>query len=321
MNKPTEANDNKHEQRDDLISVIVPCYNEENVLSAFYRAASDAVKDIEGADCEFIFVDDGSRDRTPDILQSLSYADKRCKYLSFSRNFGKEAAMYAGLQNASGDYCVFMDADLQHPPQLLKEMYRVVRTEGYDCCGGLREDRTGESRVRSILSRTFYHVIDKICRLDMGNGKGDFRMFSRAMADSILELKEYNRYMKGIFSFVGYETKWIPFHNVERSAGETKWSIRALFRYALDGIFSFSSAPASLSAVGGVIALFIAALTAVCSLVSGNGLTGTTLLICLLFLLNGIQMFFISILGQYISREYTESKKRPIYIVKKKGGF
>lgn len=226
MNKPTEANDNKHEQRDDLISVIVPCYNEENVLSAFYRAASDAVKDIEGADCEFIFVDDGSRDRTPDILQNLSYADKRCKYLSFSRNFGKEAAMYAGLQNASGDYCVFMDADLQHPPQLLKEMYRVVKTEGYDCCGGLREDRTGESRVRSILSRTFYHVIDKICRLDMGNGKGDFRMFSRAMADSILELKEYNRYMKGIFSFVGYETKWIPFHNVERSAGETKWGKR-----------------------------------------------------------------------------------------------
>lgn len=305
----------------DKISIIVPCYNEEKVLPAFYRAASDALKDIEGADCEFIFVDDGSRDHTADILQSFSYMDERCKYLSFSRNFGKEAAMYAGLQNASGDYCVFMDADLQHPPSLLKEMYRIVKTEGYDCCGGLREDRTGENPVRTVLSRTFYQVIGRICRLDMGDGKGDFRMISRAMADSILELKEYNRYMKGIFSFVGYDTKWIPFHNVERSAGETKWNIRSLFRYAMDGIFSFSSAPASLSAAVGVILLGAAALTGIGALISGHSLTGTPLLICLLFLLNGIQMFFISILGQYMSRDYMESKKRPVYIVKKKGGF
>lgn len=175
----------------DLISIIVPCYNEEKALPAFYRAAADAVKDIRGADCEFIFVDDGSRDSTPEILEHFSAMDPRCRYLSFSRNFGKEAAMYAGLQNASGDYCVFMDADLQHPPELLKEMYRVLKTEDYDCCAGLREDRSGENPLRTFLSRSFYHIIGKACRLDMGDGKGDFRMMSRAMADSILELKEY----------------------------------------------------------------------------------------------------------------------------------
>ena len=188
----------------DKISIIVPCYNEEDALPAFYRAASDAVRDIEGAEYEFIFVDDGSADHTPDILESLSLSDDRCRSLSFSRNFGKEAAMYAGLQNASGDYCVFMDADLQHPPGLLKEMYRVLKTEGYDCCAGLREDRTGESRLRGILSRTFYKIIRRTCHLDMGDGKGDFRMMNRTVADAILKLPEYNRYMKGIFSFVGF---------------------------------------------------------------------------------------------------------------------
>ena len=200
----------------DKISIIVPCYNEEKVLSAFYRETSAAVADIEGAQCEFIFVDDGSRDHTPDILQSLSCADHRCKYISFSRNFGKEAAMYAGLQNASGDYCVFMDADLQHPPALLKEMYHAVKNEGYDCCAGLREDRTGEGRLRNFLSHSFYRIINRMCRLDMTDGAGDFRMMSRTMADSVLELKEYNRYMKGIFSFVGFDTKFLF----------TMWSVR-----------------------------------------------------------------------------------------------
>ena len=231
----------------DKISIIVPCYNEEKVLSAFYRETTAAVKDITDAECEFIFVDDGSRDRTPEILHSLSLADERCKYISFSRNFGKEAAMYAGLQNASGDYCVFMDADLQHPPKLLKEMYNVVKNEGYDCCAGLREDREGEGHMRNFLSHAFYKIIGRLCRLDMTAGAGDFRMMNRTMADSILELKEYNRYMKGIFSFVGFDTKWIPFHNVERAAGETKWTFRSLFRYALDGILSFSYATATLA--------------------------------------------------------------------------
>ena len=305
----------------DKISIIVPCYNEEKALPGFYRETADAVKDIEGAECEFIFVDDGSQDHTPDILESLSCMDDRCRYISFSRNFGKEAAMYAGLQNSSGDYCVFMDADLQHPPKLLKEMYRVVKTEGYDCCAGLREDRTGESKMRSLLSRAFYKIIKRICNLDMGDGKGDFRMMSRTMADSILELREYNRYMKGIFSFVGFDTKWIPFHNVERRAGETKWSFRSLMHYAVDGILSFSSAPATMAGTAGVVLLLAAVLTAVCTALFSGSLSGITLLICLVLLLNGIQMFFISVLGQYVSKDYMESKKRPIYIVKKKRGF
>ena len=305
----------------DKISIIVPCYNEEKALPAFYRETGAAVREIDGAECEFIFVDDGSRDHTADILESLSASDRRCKYLSFSRNFGKEAAMYAGLQNASGDYCVFMDADLQHPPQLLKEMYHVLKTEGYDCCAGLREDRTGENKLRSILSRTFYKIIRKTCKLDMGDGKGDFRMMNRAMADSVLELKEYNRYMKGIFSFVGFDTKWIPFHNVERTAGETKWSLRSLFRYAVDGILSFSSAPVTMAGTTGALLILAAVITGAWALISGSGLTGIPLLVCLILMLNGVQMFFISILGQYVSKDYMESKKRPIYIVKKKVGF
>ena len=305
----------------DKISIIVPCYNEEKVLSAFYRETSAAVADIEGAQCEFIFVDDGSRDHTPDILQSLSCADHRCKYISFSRNFGKEAAMYAGLQNASGDYCVFMGAVLQHPPALLKKMYHAVKNEGYDCCAGLREDRTGEGRLRNFLSHSFYRIINRMCRLDMTDGAGDFRMMSRTMADSVLELKEYNRYMKGIFSFVGFDTKWIPFHNVERAAGETKWNFRSLFRYAVDGILSFSSAPATLAGSAGMFLVIAAVITALCTVLSGHPIAGTSLIVCLILFLSGIQMFFISILGQYISRDYMESKKRPIYIVKKKGGF
>ena len=305
----------------DKISIIVPCYNEEKALPDFYRETTRATEDIEGAECEFIFVDDGSGDHTADILESLASADTRCRYISFSRNFGKEGAMYAGLQNASGDYCVFMDADLQHPPQLLKEMYHVLKTEGYDCCAGLREDRTGENKLRSLLSRTFYKIIRKTCKLDMGDGKGDFRMMSRAMADSILELKEYNRYMKGIFSFVGFDTKWIPFHNVERTAGETKWSLRSLFRYAVDGILSFSSAPVTMAGTTGALLILAAVLTGAWALIFGGGLTGIPLLVCLILLLNGVQMFFISILGQYVSKDYMESKKRPIYIVKKRGGF
>ena len=304
----------------DKISIIVPCYNEEKVLPAFYRETAAAADEIEGAECEFIFVDDGSRDHTREILEHFSASDCRCKYISFSRNFGKEAAMYAGLENASGDYCVFMDADLQHPPTLLKEMYRVVSTEGYDCCAGLREDRTGEGRLRNLLSRTFYKIIGRMCRLEMGDGAGDFRMMNRAMADSVLELKEYNRYMKGIFSFVGFDTKWIPFHNEARAAGETKWTFRSLFRYALDGILSFSSAPAALPGIIGALLIALAVLTALGFALSGRRLPGTVILICLILLLNGMQMLFLSILGQYISRDYMESKRRPIYIEKQRGG-
>ena len=309
----------------DKISIIVPCYNEEQVLLLFYNETEKAVRDIENAECEFIFIDDGSRDHTPDILESLAYKDKRCKYLSFSRNFGKEAAMYAGLQHADGDYCVFMDADLQHPPALLKEMYRVLKNEGYDCCAGFREDREGEGKVRNFLSRSFYKVINKLCDLNMSDGAGDFRMMNRAMADSILEFKEYNRYMKGIFSFIGFDTKWIPFHNVERAAGDSKWNFKSLFRYALDGIFSFSTAPVTLAGTTGSILLGIAVLlgigAAVRALLFGAPISGIMMIVLLILVLNGIQLLFLSVLGQYVSKDYMETKRRPLYIVKREDGF
>lgn len=309
----------------DKISIIVPCYNEEQVLSMFYQEIDKAVRGIETAECEFIFIDDGSRDHTPEILQSLVYQDKRCKYLSFSRNFGKEAAMYAGLQHASGDYCVFMDADLQHPPSLLREMYRVLKNEGYDCCAGFREDREGEGRVRSFLSRRFYKIVNKICDMNMSDGAGDYRMMNRAMADSILEFKEYNRYMKGIFSFIGFDTKWIPFRNVERAAGNSKWSFRSLFRYALDGIFSFSTAPITLAGTTGSLllaaALLLGIAVAVRTFILGYAASGILLVVLLILGLNGIQLLFISVLGQYISKDFMETKKRPLYIVKREEGF
>lgn len=310
----------------DKISIIIPCYNEEKVLSRFYRETSKEVSKIRDAECEFIFVDDGSRDHTPDLLQSFTYMDHRCKFISFSRNFGKEAAMYAGLKNASGNYCVFMDADLQHPPALLKEMYRAVKTEGYDCCAGLREDRTGEGHVRNLLSHAFYRILGRICNLDMADGAGDFRMMNRAMANAVLELREYNRYMKGIFSFVGFSTKWIPFRNTERAAGESKWSFRSLFRYALDGILSFSSAPASLSGAAGALLLIASLVTFLGFLFSGYFLPESDrnivlLLVSLILMLHGVQMLFLAILGQYIFRDYMESKHRPIYIEKQRGGF
>ena len=310
----------------DKISIIIPCYNEEKVLSRFYRETSKEVSKIRDAECEFIFVDDGSRDHTPDLLQSFTYMDHRCKFISFSRNFGKEAAMYAGLKNASGNYCVFMGADLQHPPALLKEMYRAVKTEGYDCCAGLREDRTGEGHVRNLLSHAFYRILGRICNLDMADGAGDFRMMNRAMANAVLELREYNRYMKGIFSFVGFSTKWIPFRNTERAAGESKWSFRSLFRYALDGILSFSSAPASLSGAAGALLLIASLVTFLGFLFSGYFLPESDrnivlLLVSLILMLHGVQMLFLAILGQYIFRDYMESKHRPIYIEKQRGGF
>lgn len=304
----------------DKISIIVPCYNEEESLPLFYQETVKELHSIENIDYEFVFIDDGSRDHTMDVLKMLTYKDKRCLYFSFSRNFGKEAAMYAGLQNATGDYCVIMDADLQHPPALLKPMYEAVSQEGYDCCAGFREDREGEGKLRNFLSKGFYKVIQKMCKLEMSDGAGDFRMMNRVMVNAILEVQEYNRYMKGIFSFVGFDTKWIPFHNVERAAGTTKWSFQSLFRYALDGIFSFSTTPITIAGVVGtllfVLSLILGVVTAVQTLCFGNDVDGWTTIVCLILFLSGIQMLFISILGEYISKDYMENKNRPIYIIK-----
>ena len=220
---------------------------------------------------------------------------------------------------------MIMDADLQHPPSLLPQMYHALKYERYDCCAGLREDRDGEGRMRNFLSRKFYKLINRMCELDMEDGAGDFRMMSRTMVDSILQLKEYNRYMKGIFSFVGFETKWIPFHNVKRVAGETKWNFHSLFSYALDGIFSFSTAPIRFAGIAGgllfIISFLMGIMIAIQTLIFGNEVSGFTTIVCLILFLNGIQLLFLSVLGQYISKDYMEDKQRPIYIVKKEGGF
>lgn len=305
------------------ISVIVPCYNERQALPEFYEEVKKALLEIEDAEYEFIFIDDGSSDGTDEILRELAHKDSRCRYIVFSRNFGKEAGMYAGLEASEGDYCVIMDADLQHPPELLKEMYRAVTNEGYDCCGGMRKGREGDGMLRSILSRAFYKICKKLTHLDMSDGKGDYRMMSRKVVDAILELKEYNRYMKGLFSFVGFETKWIEYDNVERKCGESKWSFRSLFAYALEGIMSFSTAPLKLAGVAGVLLLSAGVVFTLVKLVSGEfmagGLGGYDVVLAAVLLLSGMQMIFIYILGAYLSKDYLENKKRPVYIIKEKG--
>ncbi len=302
------------------LSIIVPCYNEEEVVSLFYRETCRAVTAIPDLDYEFIFIDDGSKDHTLDILRLLCYQDKNCHYISFSRNFGKEAAMYAGLEQSSGDYCVIMDADLQHPPTLLAPMYHAVSQEGYGCCAGKRIGREGDSALRSMLSRNFYKVIQKMTHMDMSDGAGDFRMMNRTMVDAILQMKEYNRYTKGIFSFVGFETKWLEFHNVQRAAGNSKWNLGSLFSYAFDGILSFSTAPLKLPGIFGALLLLAAAL------LGGSGLVqqlffhhsmGTLYYIStIVIFLSGLQMMMTFILGEYLSKDYLENKKRPLYIVK-----
>lgn len=301
------------------ISVIVPCYNEEESLPLFYEETKKELVNITDCDYEFIFIDDGSKDHTIDVLKTLTYQDENCQYYSFSRNFGKEAAMYAGLQKATGEYCVIMDADLQHPPTLLKDMYKAIKDENYDCCAGKRMDREGEGKVRNFLSRNFYRVIQRLTKMDMSDGAGEFRMMSRIMVDAILQMKEYNRYMKGIFSFVGFDTKWIPFHNVERVAGETKWSFTSLFSYAAEGIFSFSTTPLKVAGLIGMVLLVISgglgiyiAMQAILQKAIGDSLW----ILEIILILSSLQMVFISILGQYISKDYLENKKRPIYIIK-----
>lgn len=303
----------------DKISIIVPCYNEEDALPHFYRETKKEVSKLKNVEYEFIFINDGSRDHTIDILKALSYQDTCCHYYSFSRNFGKEAAMYAGLQKSEGNYCVIMDADLQHPPTLLKEMYHSLKEEHYDCCAGKRMDREGEGKFRNFLSRSFYKVIQKLTKMDMRDGAGDFRMISRIMVDAILEIKEYNRYMKGIFSFVGFETKWIPFHNVERVAGETKWSIKSLFTYAAEGIFSFSTTPLKLAGIMGFFLFTLAiglGMLIIIRLSFGLAINDTLYILEIILFLSSLQMIFVSILGQYISKDYLENKNRPIYIIK-----
>lgn len=306
-----------------LISIIVPCYNEEESLPLFYDVIvkqAELMKNKFDTDFEFIFVNDGSRDNTLDIIKSLSQKDERVKYISFSRNFGKEAAMYAGMKSASGDFTAIMDADLQDPPSLLEEMYRYITEENYDCVATRRTTRKGEPAIRSFFARCFYKLINKISKANIVDGARDFRLMTRQMVGAILEMTEYNRFSKGIFGWVGFETKWLEYENTKRVAGETKWSFWKLFLYSLDGIIAFSTVPLAISSVIGfllcIVAFVLIITIIVKTLLFGDPVAGYPSLVCIICFLSGIQLFCFGILGQYLSKTYLETKHRPIYIIK-----
>ena len=304
------------------ISVVVSCYNEEKALPLFYEEMERVrKKDFEGiVEFEYIFVNDGSKDNTLKIIKGLNQKDPKVRYISFSRNFGKEAAMYAGLEAAEGDYVTLMDADLQDPPALLKQMYDAIKNEGYDSVGTRRVTRKGEPPIRSFFARMFYKIINKMSNIEMVDGARDYRLMKRQVVDSIISLKEYNRYSKGLFSFVGFDTKWIEYENVERVAGETKWSFWKLFKYALEGITAFSTTPLIFSSIVGLIFCLVAFIAIIFiivkTLVYGDPTAGWPSMACIIVFVSGIQLFTIGIIGQYLSKTYLEVKKRPIYIIK-----
>ena len=303
------------------ISVIVSCYNEQAALPLFYKEIEKVrEKYFEGIEFEYIFVNDGSKDDTLKEIKELRKNDKKVRYISFSRNFGKEAAMYAGLETATGDYITFMDADLQDPPQLLRQMYDAIKNEGYDCVATRRVTRKGEPPIRSFFARMFYKIINKMSDIEMVDGARDYRLMTRQMANAVISMKEYNRYSKGLFSFVGFNTKWIEYENIERVAGETKWSFWKLFKYAIEGITAFSTTPLIISSIIGLIfclVSFVMILIIILkTLILGDPTSGWPSLVCIVFFVSGIQLFSLGIIGQYLSKTYLEVKNRPIYIIK-----
>lgn len=300
------------------ISLIVPCYNEEEALPIFYR---ETKKVLDGMDCEheFLFVNDGSKDKTLSILKELAKQDETVKYLSFSRNFGKEAAMYAGFSNACGDYVAVMDADMQDPPALLPEMLKILKTGEYDSVATCRKTRKGEPPIRSWFARMFYRVINKISDADIVDGARDFRLMKREMVEAIVEMGEYNRFSKGIFGWIGFRTYWLPYENVNRVAGETKWSFWKLLKYAIDGIINFSQAPLAIASWFGILMTFLSFVAVIFIVVRrlafGDPVNGWASTVCIITFIGGIQLFCMGIMGQYISKTYLEVKKRPHYIV------
>ncbi len=302
------------------ISIVVPCYNEEEAIPLFYEEINKTSKEIKDYDFEFIFVNDGSKDNSASIMKELAKKDKRVKFIDFSRNFGKEAAMYAGLELSSGDFITTMDVDLQDPPSLLPEMIKGITEEGYDCVATKSTSRNGYSFLRKIFTRWFYRIIAKISKTEMVAGARDYRLMTRQMVNAIINMKEYNRYSKGLFSFVGFKTKWIEFENQERIAGTTKWSFWKLFSYAIDGIVGFSTAPLIVSSIIGVlfclISFIIILFIIIRTLIFGDPTSGWPSLACIIFFVSGVQLFCIGIIGQYLSKVYLEVKNRPIYIIK-----
>lgn len=303
----------------ELISVVVPCYNEQEVLPLFkkeiLRVTDEMSLQNRGLEFEFLFIDDGSRDGTLKLLREYSAEDGRFRYISFSRNFGKEAGMLAGMEHAEGDYVVILDADLQHPPEFIPQMYGYVSSGEYDCASTKRTSRKGEPKLLSFFSKGFYGVINRISQTHIEESTSDFRFMTRQMVDAILEMREYNRFSKGIFSWVGFRTKYIEYENVERAAGQTTWSFWKLFKYSIEGITAFSTAPLYLSVIMGLIFLVLAIAMAVKTLICGEEMWGTPLIVTLVCLIGGVQLFCTGVLGQYLDKTYTEVKARPKYII------
>lgn len=301
-----------------MISLIIPCYNEQDALPIFH---SETAKVLNGMGCEYelLFINDGSKDETLAILKALAEKDQHVSYLSFSRNFGKEAAMYAGFCNAHGDYIAIMDADMQDPPELLPKMMEILKTGEYDSVATRRISRKGEPPIRSFFARKFYQIINTISDSDIIDGARDFRLMKKEMADAIVSMSEYNRFSKGIFGWIGFRTYWLPYENVERVAGETKWSFWKLFKYAIDGIINFSQAPLSLASWFGMLMTFFSFallfLIVIRKLAFGDPVAGWASTICVIIFIGGIQLFCLGIMGQYIAKTYMETKQRPHYII------
>ncbi len=302
------------------LTVIVPCYNEELALPYFCNEINKVSKKLSKVILEVIFVDDGSTDKTLEVIKDMVKKDERIRFISFSRNFGKEAAMYAGLNYATGDYITIMDADLQDPPEMLIEMYDNIKNGEYDCIGTRRISRKGEPVIRSFFAKLFYKIINKMSKTEMVDGARDFRLMTRQMVNAILSLKEYNRYSKGLFSYVGFKTKWLEYKNVERVVGKSKWNFFKLFVYAIEGIVGFSTIPLILSAIIGLffclLSFIMIIVIIIRTLIWSDPVSGWPSLVCIILFVSGIQLFCIGIIGTYLSKIYLETKNRPIYVIK-----
>ncbi len=302
------------------LTIIVPCFNEEENIYPFYKRVSEVKEEMGEIELEYIFVDDGSKDNTLAEIKALSERDDSVRYVSFSRNFGKEAGIYAGLERVTGDYAVIMDVDLQDPPELLPDMIEDLESGLYDCVATRRADRKGESIIKSWFARRFYGIMRRMTNVDMVDGARDYQMMNKKMVDAIVSMGEYNRFSKGIFGWVGFKKKWISFENVERARGTTKWSFFKLFSYAIEGIVSFSTVPLTISAFVGILMCLVAFVGLVFifirALAFGDPTSGWPSLVCIILLIAGIQMFFLGIIGQYLAKTYMETKNRPKYLVR-----
>lgn len=301
------------------VTLIVPCYNEEESLPIFYEAVCDVAKSLDRYDISLLLVNDGSKDATLSVMRDLAEKDSRVRYISFSRNFGKEAAMYAGFCNAEGDYVAVMDADMQDPPSLLPQMLAILEEGEYDSVATRRVNRDGEPPIRSFFARAFYRLINRISDADIVDGARDFRLMKREMVDAIVAMCEYNRFSKGIFGWIGFKTKWLPYKNVERVAGETKWSFFQLFKYSIDGIVNFSQAPLSIASVAGLFLTLVSFAAVVFvflrRLIFGDPVAGWASTVCIILFMGGLQLLCMGIMGQYLAKTYLEVKRRPHYII------